>query len=410
MNSKPPLTVEQLELKSSVENLKLLISSGTLTSSEILNIDNMITKKQKQLVCDIYFKTKKKKAFYRCTDGRFKSYAPQFIAKSEEELIEKLYDYYFSKTLSEIFKQWILRRNDLELVSKKTLEEDVGIWQRHISCSKLATMPIANIQPKDLFELFLKWTGNGFITYKEFSNRRTVLNGIFKFAVYQQIISLNPMSDLPYNELKFKKNPPKTKVYSIHERTKLLNYLETLEPDAYILAIKLSFYSILRIGEIKSLKWNSDDMNRIEIETQLVQHRTMNEDLSFNPREYIEQAPKGNPYFSVRSETINEKGVEVLQTMKKLNPNGKYLFLYQGNPLTTVTFNRRLKKYCEHLGIEYHSSHAIRFTSASICHSSGIKDTHIQPLLGHSTLRMTQHYLRQVESSTDEIQMHDVLC
>ena len=95
--------------------------------------------------------------------------------------------------------------------------------------------------------------------------------------------------------------------------------------------------------------------------------------------------------------------------MKQLNPDGKYLFMFQGRTLVTETFNRRLEKYCKAIGIEYRSSHKIRFTSASICHQSGMDDTHIQILLGHSTLRMTQHYLRPVTNMNDGVKMQDIL-
>lgn len=404
------LTSEQENIRLTIEGLQKTISSDMLHSSELVHLIEMTKKQKEKLVSEIYFKDKKRKEFYTCKDGRVKSYNPQFIAYSKEELIDKLYNYYFSATLESVFKLWLFRRQELNTVSKKTLEEDVGIWKRNFSDTTLATKRIVDITPKDLIYLFQKWTGNGNITYKEFSNRKRVLNGVFKYSVFEGIRSTNPLTDLPCNELKFKCVPPKNKTYSIEERKKLLNYLKTLEQDAYVLAIQLCFYSILRIGEIKALSWKTEDLNKIVIESQLVPERTMNEDLTFNKRTFVERSPKGNPYFSIRSETINSKGVQVLYKMKELNPYGKYLFMYEGRPLTTDTFNRRLKKYCKELGIEYHSSHGIRFTSASLCHDSGMKDTSIQPLLGHSTLRMTQHYLRPVSDSQSGVQMQDILC
>lgn len=405
----PVLTPEQLTLYQQIQELQNLLSGGMLSSSELVALNTMKKSQKKKLVYEIHFKNKKRKEFYYCKDGRIKSYNPQYIAQSEDELIDKLYDHYFGFTLEAVFKKWLFRRQELELVSKKTLEEDVGIWKRNLTDTPLAAMPIVNIQPKDLLLLFQKWTGNGKITYKEFGGRKRVLNGIFKYSVFEGIRATNPLSDLPCNELKFKVSPPKTKVYSLDERNRLLAYLETIEQDAYTLAIQLSFYSILRIGEIKALRWEEHDLNRIMIENQLVPERTMNEDLTFNQRTFVERTPKGNPYFSIRSETINEKGVQVLYKMKSLNPHGKYLFMYQNRPLTTDTFNRRLRKYCSELGITYHSSHGIRFTSASLCHSKGMPDTSIQPLLGHSTLRMTQHYLRPITDPESEVQMQDIL-
>jgi len=403
------LSKEQLDLLNSIKELQAILSSAILTSSEMVQIESMTKKKKEQLVYSVYFKNKRKKEFYACKDGRVKSYDPQFIAQDTSALIDKLYEYYFGTTLREIFKKWVLRRQKLKTVSPKTLEEDVGIWKRNLEDTEIANTAITEIKPRDLLLLFLEWTGNGFITRKEFSNRKRVLNGIFKFAVLEGIRETNPLTDLPCNELKFLNKPPKNKVYSLEDRSKLLNYLATIEQDAYTLAIQLSFFSILRIGEIKCLRWDEDNLNKIFIENQLVSERTMNEDMTFNQTTFVEKSPKGNPYFSVREETINDKGVQILCKMKELNPNGKYLFMYEGRPLTTTTFNRRLKKYCDAINIEYHSSHGIRFTSASICNAQGMSATKLQPLLGHSNLNMTHHYLRLVEAPQQGIQMKDIL-
>ena len=88
--------------------------------------------------------------------------------------------------------------------------------------------------------------------------------------------------------------------------------------------------------------------------------------------------------------------------MKEINPDGEFLFMYESRPLTTETFNRRLKKYCNAAGIPYLSSHKIRFTDASILYNAWVKPIGIQPLLCHSTLSMTEHYIGQrVQESPD---------
>ena len=70
-------------------------------------------------------------------------------------------------------------------------------------------------------------------------------------------------------------------------------------------------------------------------------------------------------------------------------------------PLATVTFNRRLKKCCEELGIEYRSSHKIRFSTASIMFKNGIDETELSRMLGHTTLNMTRHYLRNISTQEE---------
>ena len=103
--------------------------------------------------------------------------------------------------------------------------------------------------------------------------------------------------------------------------------------------------------------------------------------------------------------------------MYELNPEAGLLFMHNGKPLSTDRFNRRLKKYCDEIGIPYPfgppvcqmlrmgalrqaprdkvylSSHKIRFTGASMLFDAGVKITDIQSFLGHSNLAMTQHYI-----------------
>ncbi len=87
---------------------------------------------------------------------------------------------------------------------------------------------------------------------------------------------------------------------------------------------------------------------------------------------------------------------EILKQLRQLNPDSEYVFIQDGQPLTTSTFNRRLQKCCNELGIEYKSSHKVRFSTASIMHKKGVSDTELSQLLGHTTLNMTRHYLRNI--------------
>ena len=53
----------------------------------------------------------------------------------------------------------------------------------------------------------------------------------------------------------------------------------------------------------------------------------------------------------------------ILSQVRKLQPDDQEFIFYRGDsPLATVTFNRHLKKCCDELGIEYRSSHKLRFS------------------------------------------------
>lgn len=85
---------------------------------------------------------------------------------------------------------------------------------------------------------------------------------------------------------------------------------------------------------------------------------------------------------------------QILSQVRKLQPDDQEFIFYRGDSLwQPVTFNRHLKKCCDELGIEYRSSHKLRFSTASIMYKNGMEDTELQKLLGHTTLSMTRHYL-----------------
>lgn len=407
MNTSLILTAEQKTAYNVINSLQESIESGTLSTAEIAHFKEMTKKQKRNLVSEIYFKDKKKKSFYVCKDGRVKSYNPQFIAPNEDLLIDKLYNYYFSNTLTSTFEEWLLYRKNTKIVSNKTIEEYLGLWNRLIADSDLAKMQIVNIRTKHILRLFHAWTGNSLITRKDFNNRKSLLNGIFNYAVSNELIEVNPLASIACRDFKFKVPAPVKKAYTIQERNTLLNYLGTLDADAYILAIMLAFHGIFRIGEIKALTWDSG--NQIIIQHQLVEERILQDDLTLSHPYRMLKDPKGNPYYSIRIEELSEEGVNILKKMKTLNPCGQFLFMHEGRPLTTDSFNRRLKKYCSEVGIPYLSSHKIRFTGASMLYNAGVKPIDIQPLLGHSTLAMTQHYIGQPVEERNASEMARIL-
>ncbi|MGL6199122.1 MAG: tyrosine-type recombinase/integrase [Lachnospiraceae bacterium] len=78
------------------------------------------------------------------------------------------------------------------------------------------------------------------------------------------------------------------------------------------------------------------------------------------------------------------------------------MFEPDGEIMTTDSFNRRLKKYCREAGIDYHSSHKIRFYNASIAYN-GENLVSLSKLMGHSETATTLHYLRNVSKEDDSI-------
>ena len=227
-----------------------------------------------------------------------------------------------------------------------------------------------------------------------------MLNKLFDFAISElELIQFNPIPSIsikPYkNSFKASKDNFED-VYKKEDRATLLKYLKERNDDVYSLATQLAFQLIIRIGELSALRWDDIDGEYIYIRHQRVERQVMNDDLTFEPRtmETIDQM-KGKQKNGKRKQYLNDSARAILEKAKALNPDGEYIFMPNGRQMQTCTFNRHLMKFCEGAGVEYHSSHKIRFTSASMLYK-GHNLALLSQLLGHTTTTMTLHYFRNI--------------
>ena len=376
------------EFKKQIESLQDLISGGIMNASEG---EPKIYMLKEKAVND-----KHMNAINQRSNGRYitkvnsNGKKVQMSAYSHKDLIEKLYDFYFGKansTLESLYPLWIdYRRNELGTI-EKTLKEYGFMWNAHLKDNEIVRIPLKNLQPKDYVLFFRKITKNRELTRKRFNNLKSVMNGILYYAIEKGIIEHNPLNDINYNQFKFKSEDNETIPYSEHERIRILDYVG--ENDLYDLGIKLDFHLTLRIGELKGLRFDDIHGDYIHV------HRFIND-----KHEVVDDI-KGHASSGKRLLPLTPEAKRLIARIKELNPNSEYLFmedLEKKKFITTVTFNRRLKKYCGELGIEYRSSHGLRFATASILHNNGVTVPELQKMLGHSTPTMTHEYLKNVNS------------
>lgn len=259
-------------------------------------------------------------------------------------------------------------------------------------------MKVKEIRPITLIRFFREATRNRTHTHKRISNARSVLNGIMSYAIEEEIITHNPVSDVNFKQFTYKPIEEQSdNVFSHEDTQKLLRYLQTIH-EPYSLAIQLSFYLFIRVGETKGLQWEDIDYeNRlIYLHRQVTCSRTLNDDLTLSKREVtVVKQMKGNTSKGFRKQYLTDEALDILEKAKELNPHGTYIFEPNGALMTTDSFNRRLKKYCKEAGVPYYSSHKIRFYNASSAYD-GKNLTTISRLMGHSKVETTLHYLRNV--------------
>lgn len=170
----------------------------------------------------------------------------------------------------------------------------------------LSKMKIGEIKPITLIRFFREATKERQHTHKRISNARSVLNGIMSYAIEEEIISYNPVSDMNFKQFTYKPVEVQSdNVFSRDDTHKLLHYLSCIT-EPYSLAIQLSFYLFIRIEETKAIRWEDIDYeNRIVyLHRQATCERTLNDDLTFYQKRSKGSQPDERKYLLWFPQTV----------------------------------------------------------------------------------------------------------
>jgi len=412
--------------------------------SMITKFRNRVEKRIAYLIFRLFYRQNTKLVFFEAYNGEENGYSCNPKAIYEKMLQEEKYrDFHYKLTLNNniiginvptlkdiskkivkgnfgsfinlvvnnTYEEWLIFRRDNTSAKSKTIQENVCEWNLFFKDTDLAKMPITDIKPITLIRFFRKITKDREYTHKRISNARSVLNGIMAYAIELEIITHNPVSDVNFKQFTYKPVEIQSEnVFSKEDTIKLLSYLRCVH-EPYSLAIQLSFYLFIRVGETKGLRWSDIDYEArtIYLHRQVTTERVLNDDLTFSKRKtVISDQMKGNTSHGFRKQYLTDNALIILKKAKELSPHSTYIFEPNGQVMTTDSFNRRLKKYCKEAGVPYHSSHKIRFYNASTAYD-GKNLVTISKLMGHSQVETTLHYLRNVQKDEHQIlAFHDL--
>lgn len=399
-------------MESSETNLILPDSlyDDNLSVSEVSDIVTRMKRKRdiKKQFGEKIKQRKDGKQFYIYIDRK------QFTSTSYDGLLDVLYEEfygYLTSSLEDLYADWMKWKRDNSSVTGKTLKEIKFLWDKHLANEPVVQIPIRDLKSKDFVALFRRWTKDRTMTRKYFNNIKSVLNGIYEYAVENEIVQHNPIKEINMRQFTYKPVNNEHDVFSKEDRNILLDFLED-STEIYALAIQLDFFMVCRIGELLALRWSDIQGDYIRIQSQYLSCQTMNDDLTFSKRTHENvNHVKGNTEQGFRFMPLMPETKKILDRIKQQNPDGEFILMHDGKQLNKDAFNRWLKKYCNMAGIIPHSSHKIRFTVASMLYDNGVPLTTLQQLLGHTTTAMTMHYLRPVTPLNETFSaMQNALC
>ncbi len=330
--------------------------------------------------------------------------------KSREELedvicsFQKEQETKGKSTLGTLFPLWVKFKKEEYGITDKTAELYKASWDKYYKGKGIADIPLQSLTPVDIKSFYRKETAGRELTSKRIADMKGIMNGIFAYAVEKGIVAHNTSLDVITRDLPVKQKQNRSDdVYTKEDAEKITAYIEENCDDIYSLAIGLMFCLIVRIGELKALRWEDIDMDRqsVYIHTQIVENKhkpdipegELIKQFTNNKRYYTHVAyVKKHSDTGTRMQYLNSRALSFLERIRRLS-DGRYLFMKDGRFLITTTFNEHLKDICEKTGVKYHSSHKIRFLNACKCFENTGNLGLTQEALGHSSSEMTFHYL-----------------
>lgn len=312
-------------------------------------------------------------------------------AQSKEELLDKLIPIYLSNTHIDkltfygLYEEWLEYKTTVTN-SPNTIKRHKQHYRKYFESSCLH-----NLKIKKIDELVLEQECNRIVkefnlSRKEWCNAKTILNGMFEYAMRKKYLAENPMSKVQIL-VKFRqvvRKTGKTETYNSEELAELNKFLDRMyeeTQDASFLAVKVNFLLGLRVGELVALKWSDlcDDCHlhivREEVRDQTDNSYTVVEHTKTNKDRFVVIVPKA------------------LDILNRIEKQGEYIFMRDGERITSIRISTILRKYANYQGVRIKSSHKIRKTYASNLNACGVPLDCIREMLGHSNLNTTLGYI-----------------
>jgi integrase len=322
---------------------------------------------------------------YRTPNGTRKN----IKAPTEEQLLDKLLPVYApylnndNKSFYELYQEWLAYKSTVTN-SPNTITRHGQHYKKYFESSCLHSMKIGSIDELKLEEECNRIIKDFNLPRKEWTNVKTILLGMFEYAVRKKYLSVNPMDKVKIL-VKFRQvvhKTGKTETYNTDELTTLNQYLDRMYQETHdtaFIAVKLNFMLGLRVGELVALKWEDyHDLNHLHIVREEVKNRETNQ---YN----IVDHTKTN---RDRYVALVPNAVSLLQ---KVDRTGEYIFMRGAKRITSRQIAYILEKYAERQGVSTKSTHKMRKTYASKLNAAGFLLIISENSLGIPTLVQLSH-------------------
>jgi len=338
--------------------------------------------------------------------------------KTRKSLEDKLVQYYSDhevkereRTLETIYPEWLqyfsMHTNKSASVKRYTSE-----WARYYKNDAIIKYPIKQLDKLILDEWVHKMIKAYNMTKKQYYTMSYILRHCMIYAEEKGYINQNVFSSIKIESKMFRKEQKKsdeTQVYLDSEQPMIIEEAwrdYNKNPDNTTpLAVILLFYLGARPGEIVAIK--EEDVKEDYIH---IRRMETGDFIEIEPGKYkrisrsvVEhtKTDAGDRLVPLIGKAVKIVGL-IKSVNKRLNCNGKYLFMNQGERIKETAISWRLEKYCNHLQIPYRSPHKVRKTVISSMIDANVNINTIRKIVGHEDEKTTyNNYCFDRKSKTE---------
>ena len=387
------MELNNLQYGQNNEILRFIISNGMIDINDVQN--SIEAMKRKELLEKHPYKIWQGKDGEWYTklleeDGTKKLRHRKTLKELEDVIIAHVRNRVECPTIETVFYEWMNIRLDRGEIEKSTYSRYERDFIRYFT--KIKDWKIQSVTELQIEDFIKRTIQELSLTRKAFSNMRTLIYGIFRYAKKKKLIKFSiksTMDDIEFSKNEFQKifHEDNEQVFMLDEEAKIIEYLENNQ-DLLNLGLLLLFKTGLRIGELTSLK--KEDIHERQIH--ISKTETIYQDKEGKTHYDIKLFPKTEA--GIRDVIIPDNCVWILNKIRRLCPFGQYVFMQNGERIRSYVFRTRLYSNCKKLGIVVKSPHKIRKTYGSKLYDSGeVPEAFMMEQMGHTDIScLKKHY------------------
>lgn len=390
------------------ELLNYISKNGMIDLAYVQNEINM--QKRKELLNRHPYK------IWQGNDGYWNTYLPDNLKgrvrkkkKTQDEIENLVIEYWkeeiYNPTVKEVYLDWICGKLEREEIQPSTKNR----YDRKFNecLSEFGKRKIKCIESYDIEKVCLESIHDNKLSTKGFSNLRTLLRGIFRYAKKRGYVDFSiseVLNDIEFSRKMFSKSMKNDDelAFMDDEVVAINNYFANHTMNMCDLGIALDFVTGLRPGELSGLKWIDITDNIIHVNRTEVRYENVNKKVVCEVRDF----PKTEA--GIRDVVVPKNKMWIIKKIRLMNPFGEYVFEKNGKRITVASFDRRIRTLCSKLDLTPKSMNKIRKTYCTILIDAKVDDSLIISQVGHTDIQTTRnYYYKNRKSNKQKIEVID---